>query len=214
MSQEDVRLVRIKPYNPKKGHLVRVYTVGGSKFKEEAGWYTFSGPLGLQQAAALATLTQSDSDPDSELVFDVCTVEEALKLQGKEQGKAARATVQDANTAPASTHKDQPKKRTVQGALAASNETTLDKLFRTQPATPTGLVLPTGLPTKLGKTIVTGDTEVGTEGEDSSLEQPGEDDDFDLTGDTDFGKDSDPVPSTVAGPKKLGPKSRRAAKPE
>lgn len=79
----ETRLVRIKPYNKKRRHLTRRYTVFGVKFEVERGWYRVKGPV----ADYLENVT-SDGDPDSPLIFDVCSEEEALAIETKERRRA------------------------------------------------------------------------------------------------------------------------------
>ena len=38
----DTLLVRLKPYDPRRGHVLRRYTYAGIKFHEERGWYRVS----------------------------------------------------------------------------------------------------------------------------------------------------------------------------
>lgn len=72
-------LVRLKPFNEKKGYLVRVYMIEGIRFHEERGWYEVPDDL----AEKLRELHQDHYDEDSPLLFDVCTPKQAEKLDAK-----------------------------------------------------------------------------------------------------------------------------------
>ncbi|MBL9025658.1 MAG: hypothetical protein JNL21_25920, partial [Myxococcales bacterium] len=41
----DTLLVRLKPYDPRRGHVLRRYTYAGIKFQEERGWYRVERPV-------------------------------------------------------------------------------------------------------------------------------------------------------------------------
>lgn len=75
--------VRIKPYDPKRGHTTRKYTHGptGKKFEESVGWYVVDDGL----ATYLGDLHQAASDPHSPAMFDVCTEKEAMVIQTREK---------------------------------------------------------------------------------------------------------------------------------
>lgn len=73
-------LARLKPYNEKKRHLTRVYTIEGARFFGERGWYEVSDAL----AEKLKVLHQDYHDDDSPMLFDVCTPEQAEKIEEKE----------------------------------------------------------------------------------------------------------------------------------
>lgn len=86
-------LVRLRPYNPKRGCLLRRFTYRGIRFMEDRGWYRVDEEI----AGYLRGVRQVDSDPDSSLAFDVCTEEEARALEEKERKeKRRRARVQEA----------------------------------------------------------------------------------------------------------------------
>jgi len=88
-------LVRLKPYNPKRVHLLRRFTYRGVRFMEDRGWYRVDEEI----AGYLRDVRQVDSDPDSPLAFDVCTEEEARAIEEKERKeKRRRARVQEAIT--------------------------------------------------------------------------------------------------------------------
>jgi len=90
------KLVRLKPYDPKKGHVIQRYTAFAVRFEEARGWYKVSDEV----ATYLATVHQVPGDEDSPLAFDVCTDEEAQRLEAAEKKKAEeRARAAEPNVA-------------------------------------------------------------------------------------------------------------------
>lgn len=79
-------LVRIKPYNKRNRCVLRSYTYSGTKFDEAKGWYTVDVDL----AEHLREIPQVESDPTSPPAFDVCTYEEAIRLDDYEESAARR----------------------------------------------------------------------------------------------------------------------------
>ena len=49
----DTLLVRLKPYDPRRGHVLRRYTYAGIKFQEERGWYRVERPVAEYLRACL-----------------------------------------------------------------------------------------------------------------------------------------------------------------
>lgn len=78
------KLVRLKPYDPKKGHVIQRYTAFSIRFEERRGWYKVADEV----AAYLATVHQVPGDEDSPLAFDVCSEEEAQRIEVTEKKKA------------------------------------------------------------------------------------------------------------------------------
>ena len=78
-------LVRLKPYNPRRGHVLRRYTYRGIKFHWERGWYRVAKAI----AEYLRSVRQVPGDEHAPPAFDVCTDEEAKKLVSKEKDQAA-----------------------------------------------------------------------------------------------------------------------------
>lgn len=78
------KLVRLKPFDAKRGHLIRRYTVFSSTFEEHKGWYRVSDDV----AAYLATLHQVPNDADTPRAFDVCSQEEAEQIDLGEKKRA------------------------------------------------------------------------------------------------------------------------------
>lgn len=90
------KLVRLKPYDPKKGHVIRRYTAFSIRFEEARGWYKVADEV----AAYLGTVHQVPGDEDSPLAFDVCTEDEAQRIEAAEKKKAEeRARAAEPNVA-------------------------------------------------------------------------------------------------------------------
>ena len=90
------KLVRLKPHDPKKGHVIQRYTAFSTQFEERKGWYRVSDEI----AAYLATIHQVPNDEDTPLAFDVCTDEEARNIEATEKKKAEeRARAAEPNVA-------------------------------------------------------------------------------------------------------------------
>lgn len=87
--------VRVKPYDPKKGHHVQRYTFRSVVYREDRGWYTIADE---KLAQRLKKIRQDSENSNSPRVFDVCTRAEALAIQKREarmvRSKGKR-TVQD-----------------------------------------------------------------------------------------------------------------------
>ena len=77
------KLVRLKPFDPKRGHVIRRYTAFSIRFEEARGWYKVADEV----AAYLGTVHQVPGDEDSPLAFDVCSEEEAQRLETAEKKK-------------------------------------------------------------------------------------------------------------------------------
>lgn len=90
------KLVRLKPHDPKKGHVIRRYTAFSIRFEEKRGWYKVSDEV----ATYLATVHQTPGDEDSPLAFDVCNEQEAKAIEAVEKKKAEeRARAAEPNVA-------------------------------------------------------------------------------------------------------------------
>ncbi len=77
----ETMLVRLKPYDPRRGHVLRRFTYAGVKIHEERGWHRVS----KQVADYLRGVRQVNGDDYSPLAFDVCTDEEAKALDAREE---------------------------------------------------------------------------------------------------------------------------------
>ncbi len=72
--------VRLKNYDPRRGHVLQRYTYKGIKFQAGKGWYRASEEVGEY----LRNVLQRADDPHSLLAFDVCTEAEARARDKKE----------------------------------------------------------------------------------------------------------------------------------
>ncbi len=92
-------LVRLKPYDPRRGHVLRRYTYAGIKFQEERAWYRVEKAV----AEHLRSVRQVPSDEYAPLAFDVCTEVEARALEAKESdaAKFKRSATDDLKVVPA-----------------------------------------------------------------------------------------------------------------
>jgi hypothetical protein len=84
----DSLLVRIKPRDPHRDHVLRRFVYRGIRFEEGKGWYQVSQEVGEY----LRDTRQRANDLRSPLAFDVCTEVEATELdkQETEANKPAR----------------------------------------------------------------------------------------------------------------------------
>jgi hypothetical protein len=97
--------VRLKPRNERKGIKLRRYMVFNLRFEEEKRWYVV--PQFIQRATAdsaddeiniidlLREVRNDNDDPDSPLAFDICTKEEAKRIdiqEKKDKEKASEAS--------------------------------------------------------------------------------------------------------------------------
>lgn len=76
----DTLLVRLKPYDPRRGHVLRRYTYAGIRFAVERGWYRVEKPV----ADYLRDVHQVPSDDHSPLAFDVMTEADAKATEARE----------------------------------------------------------------------------------------------------------------------------------
>ncbi len=83
----NTKYVRLKPYNKRKGFLMRRYSVRRKRFIH-GRWYE----VPQQLAKYLETVTATPEDPDTPFAFDVCdTRDEALALVKREKRAKRRA---------------------------------------------------------------------------------------------------------------------------
>lgn len=90
-------LIRIKPFNARRKHFVRVWVHGpsGKRFEERKGWYKIDDERLL---ASLRKARQLEGDEDSPDVFDICTVEQAKLIDQMERKQSVkRADADNAN---------------------------------------------------------------------------------------------------------------------
>ena len=72
--------VRIRPFNRRRGQTMRSYTYKGHRMREGMGWYLVPSDV----ARYLKTVRCSDLDSLSPEAFDVCTLEEAKRIDEAE----------------------------------------------------------------------------------------------------------------------------------
>lgn len=77
-------LVRLKPYDPRRGCVLRRFTYRGIKFHEERGWYR----VDKEVAEYLRGVRQVPGDKHAPLAFDVCTEAEAQALDAEHEAAA------------------------------------------------------------------------------------------------------------------------------
>jgi hypothetical protein len=80
----DTLLVRLKPHDPRRGHVLRRFTYAGIKFHEERGWYRVTKPIG-EYLRAVRQVAEDEYAPPA---FDVCTEEEAKALDAREDNES------------------------------------------------------------------------------------------------------------------------------
>lgn len=87
---DQTMLVRLKPFNKKLGHVIRRYMIGRMRFDVHRGWYSVPADV----AERLRGIRQIQGDADSPAAFDVCTQDEARKIDAREavKNQAAPAT--------------------------------------------------------------------------------------------------------------------------
>jgi hypothetical protein len=92
-------LVRLKSYDPRRGHVLRRYTYAGIKFQEERAWYRVENAV----AEHLRAVRQVPTDEHAPLAFDVCTEAEAKALEAREAdaAKFKRSATDDLKLVPA-----------------------------------------------------------------------------------------------------------------
>lgn len=78
--------VRIKPYNPRSGHLLRSLTLSkhGLRIKEQQGWKRLKNPS-QELLRDLFHYRNEPGDEHAALAFDVCTYEEAKQEERRER---------------------------------------------------------------------------------------------------------------------------------
>lgn len=78
----DQYLVRLRPYNKRRGNVCRQYVLKGKVFKESKGWYLL--PAG-NLVEYLRSLCVDSSDPESAKMFDVMNKTEAEATDKREK---------------------------------------------------------------------------------------------------------------------------------
>jgi hypothetical protein len=77
---ENLVYVRLKAHLPRAGHVLRQYSFRGIVLRAGGGWCKVDAGV----AEHLRIVRQQDRDPYSPLAFDVCTEEEARRLDEKD----------------------------------------------------------------------------------------------------------------------------------
>lgn len=77
-------LVRLKPYEPRRGAVLRRYSYRGITFHEARGWYRVTQEV----AEYLRGVRQLAGDIHSERAFDVCSDEEARQLEAQQDSES------------------------------------------------------------------------------------------------------------------------------
>lgn len=109
-------LARIKPFNAAIGALARTYIYKGKKYLEHEGWYEVSDAV----AKELAKLRSDESNPRSQLVFDVALADTAAEMDAAAEVVIEKRPARRARPEPVSTHKPaRGKAARVQGAKPA-----------------------------------------------------------------------------------------------
>ena len=84
----ETMLVRLKPFNRKRGHVLRCYTYRGIRFLERRGWTRVRKDI----ADYVQAVHQIPGDEDSPLAFDVCSETEAKAIDKREAQDAKAKT--------------------------------------------------------------------------------------------------------------------------
>lgn len=80
MAKSAPMLVRLKPFNPRKGYVMKTYVDGptGAVFREERGWYEVDDPVLIERLKECKSRPDREESPNA---FDVCTREQAIELE-------------------------------------------------------------------------------------------------------------------------------------
>ncbi|WP_428264784.1 hypothetical protein [Haliangium sp.] len=88
MATDNSMLVRLMPYDPKKGHVLKQYTYRGIRFQAGRGWYRVDANV----AAYLERVRSIPGNENTPLAFEVRTQAEARALDERDR-KARRRVV-------------------------------------------------------------------------------------------------------------------------
>jgi len=77
-------LVRLRPHDQRRGHVLRRYTYQGIRFHDSRGWYRVEAKI----AEYLRGVRQVATDEHAPLAFDVCTADEARAIDARENEDA------------------------------------------------------------------------------------------------------------------------------
>jgi hypothetical protein len=89
MPEQDVLFARVKPYNPKRGHVCRRVIVLGTLWEGGSGVPPDTIPtwtkVNAAQAQALKACKQVDNDAYSQRIFDIVTAEQRAQIDHREE---------------------------------------------------------------------------------------------------------------------------------
>jgi hypothetical protein len=88
---DSILCVRLKTHQPRAGHVLRQLVYRGILFRAGAGWNKVSEGVGEH----LRSVRQRAHDPHSPLAFDVCTEEEARRLDAQDAERNMAVTPVD-----------------------------------------------------------------------------------------------------------------------
>jgi hypothetical protein len=80
-------LVRLKPYDQRRGHVLRSYSAFGQRFLEGKGWYNVDDSAAAYLSQVKQPPTGNYQAEDAPYAFDVCTPEQAAALDEAEVRK-------------------------------------------------------------------------------------------------------------------------------
>ncbi|HEU4406971.1 MAG TPA: hypothetical protein VFS43_17010 [Polyangiaceae bacterium] len=83
--------VRLRPFDPRRRQTLRRYTYRGIVFAEDRGWCRVEADV----AAYLRGVRQAPDDPHAPAAFDVCTEEEARRLDAEDEAGSRRRVTSD-----------------------------------------------------------------------------------------------------------------------
>ncbi len=83
-------LVRLKPYAPKKGYVLRAFTAFNVLFQEDKGWYQVDRHVGEYLRTIRCRPDQPGHAHFQLFAFDVCTPDEARKIAEAENEEAVQ----------------------------------------------------------------------------------------------------------------------------
>ncbi|HEU4408393.1 MAG TPA: hypothetical protein VFS43_24225 [Polyangiaceae bacterium] len=83
--------VRLRPFDPRRRQTLRRYTYRGIVFAEDRGWCRVEADV----AAYLRGVRQAPDDPNAPAAFDVCTEDEARRLDAEDEAASRRRVASD-----------------------------------------------------------------------------------------------------------------------
>lgn len=115
-------LVRLKPYNPRRGHVLRRYTSIGHKIRirGDRGWYEIleEPKIAFLREICQNTRTEEDNDQlgiDSPLAFDIARDRDhAVKIEASYRARAGRDSKVEVGTADAPVRASRPGRKVVE----------------------------------------------------------------------------------------------------